>query len=861
MNQAEIRNEHGQDEQDEQDFRNPILSILFILSSSFTSLFGFLSHFEASDFGFRVQLSRVAIFAIALVCAGLVQAGELRSVSGIYPHLATFNEEGECGTGAVVPWADRLWVISYGPHRPYGSSDKLYEITPDLRQIIRPESIGGTPADRMIHRESDQLIIGPYLIDAQRHVRVIPWQKMPGRLTGVARHLTDPAHKVYFASMEGGLYEADVHSLEVTGLLKDRMNKPPSGALKETHPATMETKLPGWHGKGLFSGQGRVVYSHNGEHGKDAETRPDTVSGALGEWLGSGDFQLVRRAQFVEVSGPGGIYGNAHPDSDPIWATGWDKRSLILMCLDGGTWHAFRLPKPSHTYDGGHGWHTEWPRIRDIGENDLLMTMHGGLWRFPKDFSARHSAGLALRSTYLCVIGDFCRWQDRVVFGCDVTAKSEFLNARKAKGKILSPGQSQSNLWFVKPDELDELGPALGRGAVWWNDPVSARAPSEPYLFSGYSHRALWLQHSETQPVTFTLEVDAKGTGAWSKLREVAVAPGGAALVQFEAREQGAWIRLSSERDCARATAYFQYRNQDPRAAKAADIFDGIAKPSEKNISGGLLRARGENLRTLSFATAEAYYELDGDLNLHRKDDAAAADFVRTKMAIPQNVLTVDGASVLYVDEKGRRWRLPKGQAALPAVADERVDREVVTERDLFNCHGTFYELPAESSGGFAKIRPIATHNRCIKDYATYRGMLVLSGIADRAKGGRIIRSDDGKAALWVGSLDDLWRFGKPRGLGGPWADSAVQAGVPSDPYLVTGYDRKRLTLSHAGRQALHFRMEADFTGDGEWAEVAKLTVQPGQRLEYLFPDAFDAYWLRLIADQDTTATATFSYE
>jgi len=39
-----------------------------------------------------------------------------RSVSGIYPHLAYFNNEGECGTGAVVPWADRLWVITYGPH-------------------------------------------------------------------------------------------------------------------------------------------------------------------------------------------------------------------------------------------------------------------------------------------------------------------------------------------------------------------------------------------------------------------------------------------------------------------------------------------------------------------------------------------------------------------------------------------------------------------------------------------------------------------------------------------------------------------------------------------------------------------------
>ena len=84
-----------------------------------------------------------------------------RSVSGIHPSLAMFNQEGECGTGAVVPWAGRLWVITCGPHLPFGSSDKLYEITPELTQIIRPESIVGTPANRMLHKESNQLAIGP----------------------------------------------------------------------------------------------------------------------------------------------------------------------------------------------------------------------------------------------------------------------------------------------------------------------------------------------------------------------------------------------------------------------------------------------------------------------------------------------------------------------------------------------------------------------------------------------------------------------------------------------------------------------------------------------------------------------------
>jgi hypothetical protein len=788
-------------------------------------------------------------------------AAEPPSVSGVYPSLATFNDADECGTGAVVPWADRLWVVSYGPHFPYGSSDKLYEITSGLQQVVRPESIGGTPADRMIHRESNQLIIGPYFIDAQRNVRVIPWQTMPGRLTGVARHLSDPAHKVYFATMEGGFYEVEVHSLEVTGLLMDRMNRPRAGTLSEAHPARRATSLPGWHGKALFSGQGRVVFAHNGEHGRAADRDPDTVSGALGEWTGSGDFQLVRRAQFVEVSGPGGLFGNEHPDTDPIWATGFDRRSVILLCRDGGTWHTFRLPKPSHTNDGAHGWHTEWPRIRDIGEDDLLMTMHGGLWRFPRTFSSRQSSGIAPRATHLCVTADFCRWNDRIVFGCDVTAKSGFLNTRKAKGAIEPPGQSQSNLWFVKPEALDALGPVLGRGALWWNDRVEAGTPSDPYLFRGYTHRALWLEHSELQPVTFTLEVDAGGTGAWSRLRAIRVAAHEAAFLTFNASESGAWIRLRADRDCGKATAFFHYHNEDHRSTEAVDIFAGVAASSDARTSGGLLHARGGNLRTLSVATPHAYYELDGDLNLRRKDDAGAAQFVRTRMAIPTDVIRVDAASVLYVDENGRRWRLPKGDASFDTATGERIDREVVTERDLFNCHGTFYELPAESAGGFGKIRPIGTHNRHIQDYATYRGMLVLSGIAAGASGAHIIRSDDGAVALWIGAIDDLWAFGKPRGTGGPWKETPVKTGAASDPFLATGYDHKRVTLSHAASEPVTFHIEADLSGSGHWVTAARFVVKPGETLEHAFPDAFAAYWLRVVADRDTTATAQFVYD
>jgi hypothetical protein len=196
-----------------------------------------------------------------------------------------------------------------------------------------------------------------------------------------------------------------------------------------------------------------------------------------------------------------------------------------------------------------------------------------------------------------------------------------------------------------------------------------------------------------------------------------------------------------------------------------------------------------------------------------------------------------------------------------------RIAREVVTERDLFNCHGTFYELPAENAGGFAKIRPIATHNRRIMDYCSYRGLLVMTGIdlGASSRGGEsnrhILRSDDGKAAVWVGAVDDLWKLGKAVGRGGPWKDSAVKADAPSDPYLMTGYDRKRLTLSHSSPRPVTVRVEVDITGDGSWVPYRSFEVPPNPSVRHTFPASFQAYWLRTVADHDCTATAWLEYD
>lgn len=790
------------------------------------------------------------ILILIFLLAHILFSQPYNHYSGIYPHLAHFNDENECGTGAVVLWAGRLWMISYGPHLPNGSTDKLYEITADLQQIVRPESMGGTPANRMIHRESNQLFIGPYVIDAQRNVRVIPYSRMMGRHTGNARHLTNPANKIYCATMEEGFYEIDVHTLQVTELYADNH--------KDGHLAN----LPGAHGKGLYSGQGRLIYANNGETGEEALHNPFVTSGSLSEWNGA-KWRTVIRSQFTEVTGPGGIYGNENPETDPIWSIGWDARSLILMLLDHGVWHKYRLPKASHSYDGAHGWNTEWPRIRDIGQDDLLMTMHGMFWSFPKTFSATNSAGIAPRSTYLKVIGDFCRWNDRIVLGCDDTAKNEFLNTRSAKGTIAAP-QSQSNLWFIEPEKLDSIGPIIGRGAVWLNDSVEANTPSDPFLIGGFAKRAVHL-YAE-QPTIITLETD-DGDGTWRKLDDIKLD----GYLWFDLdKAETTWIRVRSSQPLQNATAWFHCAGDDNcEITSTPDKFIGLATPHDTSVTGGLVRAQADNKRTLHFAATNENgkidtYVLDADMNLVAQNNPDDWQWLQDNGGIPsrEGVLMVDEASVLYIDDDGERFRLPKNEHYNEPgpLGFGRLSREVATERDLFNCHGTFYELPANNAGGFNRIRPVATHNRKIYDYCSYRGLFIMSGINMNADDTHhIIKSDDSKTALWVGAIDDIWELGKPVGTGGPWMNTAVKANEPSDPYLMTGYDKKRLTLHSSA--AATISAEIDMTGMGDWIVYKTFGVDANESSTYDFPTDFQAYWIRFISDEETRATAQLTYQ
>jgi hypothetical protein len=780
-------------------------------------------------------------------------------ISGIYPHLAVFNDTGgdqdrECGIGAVVPWADRLWLTTYPPHRRTGSPDKLYEIDRDLRMTVRPESVGGTHAGRLVHRESRQLVIGPYFVDEQRRVRAVDQANgFPARITAVARHLIDPASKVYVFDMEGPVWEVDVHTLRATRVFV----KP----------------VPGWHGKGAFTGQGRFVIANNGarrtadldgltwEAPESTWTKGPEDTGALAEFDGE-TWTIVSRRSYTEVTGPGGVNGESNPD-DPVWSLGWDKRSVLLQVRAAGAWHTYRLPKGSYTYDPSHGWFTEWPRIREIGAGPLLMNMHGTFFDLPPAFAPGKTAGIRPLATHLHYTTDFCEWNGRIVLAGDDTSILQNLLAAKP----------QSNLRFVTRDQLArDFGPRSGWGGVWVNDRVAAAEPSDPLLITGYPERCLHLVNDSPEDVTFSIESDAPGSGQWSEWATIRVAANSYAFRVLPADGAGDWLRLKADRE-ARVTAQLHYSSPGGSTTGGAGLFTSLAPGAgDADATGGLIRPAGFS-RDLQFlarprraggrAAAESYYEIDERLQFVRVDAPAKAAAL-AKAAAPAVDHEIDAASVLVVDGDGRRWRLPRRSAAARHAPPTRGIREVISERYLAHFDGTFYEIPREGTRtepDFRRMKPIASHRAWIADFCTWRGLLVIAGTrVDARPDGHYFRAAENGHGLWFGAIDDLYALGVPEGEGGPWKDTTISAGRPSDPYLMTNYGRKSVAFEHDRDASVRFTIEVDFLADDSWHEYTTVDAPPGRSITHDFPAGYGAHWVRITANDDCQATAWFTY-
>ncbi len=448
----------------------------------------------------------------------------------MFPHLAVKADHkpfrSETGIGALMPWADRLWFVTYVAHKAgSGGGTGLFSIDDQMQITKQPASRVGTYANRIIHHESDQLIIGPHAISTDGDVRTFE-DLVDVRLAATARHLDEPENLVYFLGMEGTLYEADVHTLAA---------QPIADLNAELG---VESKP---HFKDAYSDHGRLVVVNNSYYAEDyARGESD---GRLAEW-DTKRWRTIAQTQFNTVTGRSSdALGRA------IYAAGQDRASALLyVYLPTTGWKIYRLPRSTHTQD--HAWTTEWPRMREVESERWLLDAGGMFYELPAMTYADSLRGVVPICRHLRIIGDYCSWNGLMVMAGDQATPIGDTNP--------FIGQSQSNLWFGKTDDLWSFGSKpSGWGGPWWDQAVKAEIPSDPFLMTGFEKKCIHISHDGEQSERFAVELDFQGTGAWCRYTELE-SSGGYVVHAFPDGTAAHWVRIVPYRDCT-ATAQFFY--------------------------------------------------------------------------------------------------------------------------------------------------------------------------------------------------------------------------------------------------------------------------------------------------------------
>lgn len=434
------------------------------------------------------------------------------------PNVGVFADTGplrsECGVGALMPWADALWAVTYNSHTPRtGTGLSLWRID-DTLKAARVHNHDGTHANRYVHTASNQAIVGPYVIDLKGRWRFIERFKNE-RLTATMTHLTAPKERVYMLTMEGLLYEMDVADLKVN-LVAD--------IVKQFNI----DKRP--HFKGGVTAQGRVVVSNNGfyEFGEN--------QAGLFEWDGK-TWTAISRKPHMDCAARNDMGG-------VLFATGWDDMSVLFWALVKGKWQRRRLPKASHTFD--HAWQTEWTRIREVETERFLMDAHGMFYELQPIAFQDSIWGVKPICHHLRIIPDYCAFRGLLALGGNQTSPN-------ADNNPLG-GQPQAGIWFGKTDDLWQWGKPSGWGGVWRRTAVNPGEISDPFLMTGFDRKVLHL--TTDKPVQILIEVDFLGTGEWVVYKDSGGS--GYRYILFEPGFSAHWVRLRAGGACT-ATAEFLY--------------------------------------------------------------------------------------------------------------------------------------------------------------------------------------------------------------------------------------------------------------------------------------------------------------
>lgn len=500
------------------------------------------------------SVSCVAHYPSDELAVGIKNNGAPIQVNGIFPGItATASSEAvrsESGTGALMPWAGQLWMVSYLSVPNAGSGSGFYTIYPNMT-MEKLHTHDSCYANRMIHPKTNQIVIGPYVVDTNATWRIFK-PLLKDRIGGMAEHILNPDEMVYMLSMDGPLYEANVVTMEVNQL---------SDLVVELGIPKAAGEQP--HFKAMHTINDRVFAVSNTFEPEDyvsssREGAGYNGGGRLASWDGknSTKWQVDARTAFVEVTGRRN-FGRV------TYATGWDAASAILRVLDPANpngWQVFRLPKASHAYD--HLWQTEWPRIREVETERYLMDAHGMFYELSPLGWAGATWGVRPVCQHLRMIPDFTSFRGMLVLGGNQVTPIFDNN--------LVTGQPQAGLWFGKTDDLWGFGKPRGWGGPWRRENVTSGQASDPYLMTGFDKKTLHLRmYGDTDQVKVTVQVDFTGASVsgnkdsldepWSDYQVFSLTRDKPyAFHVFPDGFSAHWVRAVSDTD-ATLTAYFHY--------------------------------------------------------------------------------------------------------------------------------------------------------------------------------------------------------------------------------------------------------------------------------------------------------------
>jgi len=478
-------------------------------------------------------------------------------ISGVNPKLAVTAEiaplRGECGIGAMMAWAGKLWFVTFVGHTSRsGAGTGLYWVDDNLNLFKHAASEVGTYANRWIHSASDQLVIGPHLIDKHGNVRTVK-ALVDHRLTATMDHHEDVVNKVSYVTMEGLILELDLHTLEV----------------KTAFNLTRELPIPHGtqpHFKAGYTSGSNVIVGNNTYDERDF--KGEWTGGLLAEFDGK-SWSVLEKTGFMEVFGRRNL-------SHTIFALGWDRRSAILRTKIDGKWTRYRLPKASSGYD--YYWSLEWTRIRELEHERLLIDASGMFYEISPVAYGGRIWGLRPVATHLRVVPDFTMYRGLLVMGGNQLSPNMELDWWRADrshtqgvdhGGTLNldaridnnplAGETQTGLWFGAMDDLwNKFGKPKGWGGVWWEDAVTGGVPSDPYLMTGFERKTLHLANDDDRANEFDVEVDFLGHGHFKRYATIPVPANGYVPHPFPEGFGAHWVRVTAHRD-GRASAYFHY--------------------------------------------------------------------------------------------------------------------------------------------------------------------------------------------------------------------------------------------------------------------------------------------------------------